>query len=164
MKKVLLFLLVLFLTACSDETYVTTLAEPTPDQELLPNDAGCSLSISKDVYTDPAPFFEITLKNESPISYEYGEYYRIDVYKEDKWYIMTHSDAVFLENPRFTNLGLLLPPGREVHQTFFVKLLGVTLVPGEYRLVKIFQTPKEPFYVVTLAVPFTVEDTVLIGI
>ena len=157
MKYTLLLTLLLFLTACSKEDGVPTLVDPTPDQQLSDTLAGLTFSILQDHYADAAPEFKTTLKNQSEISFEYGEYYHIEVWKENQWYIMTHSDSVFLENPKFTNQGKLLPAGDTVEQTFKTEILGVRLVPGEYRLVKIFQKPQAPYYEVTLAIPFTIE-------
>lgn len=157
MKKYIVLVFFLLLTACSEQIQVPTLAEPTPDQKLNMTEAGLSLSISKQDYVENSPTFNTTLNNKSEISYEYGEYYHIEIFKDNNWYIVTHSDAVFLDDPNFTNLGHLISPEEEVNQTFSVTKLNLTLVPGEYRLVKIFMKPQEPFYTVTLAVPFTVE-------
>ncbi|ARD48671.1 immunoglobulin-like domain-containing protein [Sporosarcina sp. P33] len=157
MKKFILFTLVFLLTACSNSLSVRTLDIPSPDQELHQSEAGLSLSISKDIYTDPTPVFDAELKNESGKDFGYGAYYRMEMLEEDGWHIMTHSDAVFLENPDFKNFGLILKSGAVTQQTFSVDMLGVKLIRGQYRLVKTFLAPAEPFYEVTLAVPFTVE-------
>ncbi|PID02856.1 hypothetical protein CSV67_07585 [Sporosarcina sp. P2] len=53
-------------------------------------------------------------------------------------------------------MGKLLAPGEEIQHSFSVETIGVTLVPGQYRLVKIFLKPVAPYFTVTLAVPFIV--------
>lgn len=144
------------LSACNKGNDIQTLSAPTPEQELNENKHGLTLSISEQQYEEGMPLFHTTLRNDSPVSYEYGEYYHIEILKNDKWYTLAHSDAVFYENPHFTNLGRLLAPGKDIQQSFSVETIGVTLVPGQYRLVKIFLKPVAPYYIVTLAVPFSV--------
>lgn len=47
-------------------------------------------------------------------------------------------DTVFFQSLKFKVFGNTLQVGDELHQTFLVNALGVTLIPGEYRLVKSF--------------------------
>ncbi|MBT2583192.1 immunoglobulin-like domain-containing protein [Planococcus sp. ISL-109] len=157
MKKIVMFLSVLFLAACSNEASVTTLTDPSPDQELRSSEAGLSMSLAEDAYEKSPSLIEVTIKNESQQNYGFGEYYHIEVNKNGKWYILTHSDAVFLNNQQFNDSGQLLLAGSEVQQTFFIDQLGITLVPGEYRLVKTFLSQNEPFFEIAIASPFTVE-------
>ncbi|ARF18521.1 immunoglobulin-like domain-containing protein [Sporosarcina ureae] len=152
---ILLFALTL-LTSCGKGNTIQTLTAPSPQQELKSHERGLTFLISEHQYEEGMPLFHTILKNDSQTSYEYGEYYQIEVFKNDEWYTLTHSDSVFYENPRFTNLGYLLAPGKDIQQSFSVETLGVTLVPGQYRLVKIFLKPVAPHYTVILAVPFTV--------
>lgn len=157
MKKISMFLFVLVLAACSNEASVTTLTDPSPDQELHSSEAGLSLSLIEDIYDKSPSLIETTIKNESQQNYGFGEYYHIEVNKNGKWYIVTHSDAVFLKNQQFNDSGQLLAAGSEVQLTFFLNQLGVTLVPGEYRLVKTFLSQNEPFFEIAVASPFTVK-------
>ncbi len=77
--------------------------------------------------------------------------------KDNQWYIITYSDAVFLKNLAFKDFGSVLIAGGEVHQEFSVDALGVILIPGNYRLVKKFLTKEEPIHEQSAAVPFTME-------
>ncbi len=137
-----------------------TLSAPSPEQELGASRSGLTLSISEQQHEEGMPIFHTTLRNDSQISYEFGEYFHIEILKNNEWYTLSHSDFVFYENPKFTNLGRLIAPGKEIHQSFTVETIGVTLIPGEYRLVKMFLKPVAPYYVVTLAVPFKVISAV----
>lgn len=157
MKKIIMFLFVLVLAACSNEASVMTLTDPSPDQELHSSEAGLSLSLAEDTYDKSPSLIETTIKNESQQNYGFGEYYHIEVNKNGKWYIVTHSDAVFLRNKQFNDSGQLLLAGSEMQLTFFLDQLGVILVPGEYRLVKTFLSQNEPFFEIAVASPFTVE-------
>ena len=103
------------------------------------------MSLAEDTYDKPPSLIKATIKNESQQNYEFGEFYHIEVNKNGEWYIVTHSAALFLENQQFTDFGQLLVAGSEVQQPFFIDQLGVTLVPGEYRLVKPFLSQNEPF-------------------
>ena len=152
--------LLLILSACSKGNDMQTLSAPSPEQELGASRSGLTLSISVQQYKEGMPIFHTTLRNDSQISYEYGEYYHIEILKNNEWYTLAHSDFVFYENPQFTNLGRLIAPAKVIHQLFSVEIIGVTLMPGEYRLVKMFLKPVAPYYVVTLAVPFTVISAV----
>lgn len=159
MKKIgyiTILFIVSLLTACGDEAYVQTLSDPTPDQEMEASQHGLTLSLSTNEYEEGSPLFDTIIQNNSPINYEFGGYFHIEVLKDDQWYLVTHSDAVFYDNSNFTNLGHLLESGKEMHQTYSVKTLGIILLPGQYRFVKILLKPIAPFRVVRLAVPFTV--------
>ncbi|WP_376781603.1 immunoglobulin-like domain-containing protein [Sporosarcina ureae] len=68
----------------------------------------------------------------------------MEAFKDDEWYTLMHSDSMFYKNPHFTNLGYLLAPRKNIQQSFSIETLGVILVPGEYRLVKIFLIPGDP--------------------
>ncbi|HSP22974.1 MAG TPA: immunoglobulin-like domain-containing protein [Planococcus sp. (in: firmicutes)] len=157
MKKIIMLLSVLVLAACSNETSVTTLTDPSPDQELHSSEAGLSMSLAEDTYDKFPSLIEATITNESQQNYGFGEFYHIEVNKNNKWYIVTHSDAVFLNNQRFNDSGQLLAAGSEKQLTFFIDQIGVALIPGEYRVVKTFLSPKEPFFEIAIASPFSVE-------
>ena len=86
-----------------------------------------------------------------------GEFYHIEVNKDGQWFNITYSDAVFLKNPSFKDYGNVLSAGSKARQTFSVDVLGVTLIPGEYRLVKTFLSLGKPLYELSVAVPFTVK-------
>jgi hypothetical protein len=68
-----------------------------------------------------------------------------------------HTDAVFLKNPQLIDLGKQLSAGDTIKQNFSIELLGITLTPGDYRLVKTFLSMDEPFSEISLATKFTVE-------
>ena len=157
MNKILLFMLILLLSACGAEETVRTLEYPSPDQELFPDGARLSLSLAKDVFSGSPSLIEITIKNDSQQDYEYGDYYYIEVNKNGKWYTMTHSDAVFLNNPQLNDFGHMLAAGSQVEQVFSIEMLDVTLILGKYRLVKTLLSQDEPFHEVSLAFPFTVK-------
>ncbi|WP_369823678.1 immunoglobulin-like domain-containing protein [Sporosarcina sp. P19] len=80
----------------------------------------------------------------------------MEAFKNDEWYTLTHSDTVIYENPHFTNVGYFSVLGKNIQQSFSIETLVIILVPGKYRLVKIFLTPVAPYYRVILTVPFTV--------
>lgn len=159
MKKIgyITILFVVSLLAACNDPYVQTLSDPTPDQEMKASQHGLTLSLSTVEYIEGSPLFRTTIQNNTPTTYEYGGYFHIEVLKDDQWYLVTHSDAVFYDNPDFTNLGYLLQPGEETQRTYSMKTLGVTLLPGHYRFVKIVLKPIAPVQVVRLAVPFTVK-------
>ncbi len=161
MKKIgysTILFVVLLLTGCSGDSYVQTLSDPTPDQEMKASQHGLTLSLSTSEYEEGSPLFDTIIQNNSPINYEYGGYFHIEVLKDNRWYLVTHSDAVFYDNPNFTNLGSLLESETAIRQSYSVKTLGITLLPGQYRFVKILLKPIAPFRVVRLAVPFTVKS------
>lgn len=157
MKYLLLVISVLLLTACSQNTLPKTLEDPSPDQQIPDSYAGMTMSLVNDSYSGSPSDIEVHLENGSLQSYEYGDYYYIEVKKADGWFILTHSDAVFIENPQLTDFGHVLIPGSQIEQTFSIEVLGVTLPPGEYRLVKTFLSEEQPFHEISLSSPFTVK-------
>ncbi|PIC87691.1 hypothetical protein CSV72_00645 [Sporosarcina sp. P20a] len=85
------------LTACSKENEIQTLTAPSPAQKLVTNEQGLTFSILEDQYEEGMPLFHTIVKNDSQSIYEYGEYYQIEVLKNDKWYTLTHSNSVFMK-------------------------------------------------------------------
>lgn len=119
---------------------------------------GLSFKLIEDIFNGSPAVIETVVRNDSPYDYNLGDFYHIEVRKDDDlWYIITYSDAVFYKNPRFKDFGRALRAGDEAHQLFSVESLGVTLLPGEYRLVKTFLSQGERFHEISVAVPFQVE-------
>jgi len=157
MNKILIILLLPFLISCGNEAAVATLLDPVPDQEMQASDRGLSISLTEDTFTESPTIIETVVRNESLQNYNFGEFYHIEVSKDGLWYIITYSDAVFLKNPRFKDFGSTLQAGDNAHQSFSVEALGVTLLPGEYRLVKTFLSQGESFHEISVAAPFWVK-------
>lgn len=157
MKKLICMLIVGLLAGCASEEKVMTLQAPSPDQEIPASREGLELSLSQTVYTGSPSVIETSITNTSQQDYEYGDYYYIEVNKEGEWYTLIHSDAVFLNNPQLKDFGHVLRAGHEMQETFSIDMLGVTLHPGDYRLVKTFLSQGTPYQEVSLAFPFTVE-------
>ena len=157
MKQILLILMLPFLFSCRNETTVSTLPDPVPDQEMPTSEKGLSLVLTEDTFTGSPTIIKTIVRNDSLHDYNFGEFYHIEVSKENLWHIITYSDAVFFKNPRFKDIGSTLQAGDKAHQTFSVEALGVTLFPGEYRLVKTFLSQGESFHEISVAVPFWVK-------
>lgn len=149
--------LILPLSACGKEPAVSTLPDPVPDQEMFSSEEGLSLVLDEDSFVGSPSIIKTLVRNNSSSDYQLGEFYHIEVNKDGQWYIITYSDAVFLKNPSFKDYGNVLSAGSEARQNFSVDALGVTLIPGEYRLVKTFISIGEPMHELSVAVPFTVE-------
>ncbi|AQQ54036.1 immunoglobulin-like domain-containing protein [Planococcus lenghuensis] len=156
MKRILALSLV-FLAACGNEETVPTFADPVPEQVMPMEREGISIALAEDSFTDPPVEITTTMMNESGQAMEFGEYFSIEVNKDGQWFAMDHSDAVFYKDADFKDYGKELPAGAEIQQTFSIKKLGETLLPGEYRLVKTFSASEAPFYETSVAVPFTVK-------
>ena len=156
MKHILLILLLPILLSCGNEATVATLPDPVPDQEMQASEKDLSLMLTDDTFNGSPTTIETIVRNDSPYDYNFGEFYHIEVTKNNLWYIITYSDAVFFKNPRFKDFGNTLQAGDEAHQTFSVEALGVTLLPGEYRLVKTFLSQGESFHEISIAAPFLV--------
>ena len=157
MKKLIFIFILGLLGGCIPEEEVKTLQAPSPDQEIPLSREGLELSLSQRVYTESPTVIDTSITNNSQQDYEYGDYYYIEVNKNGDWYTLVHSDAVFLNNPQLKDFGHTLPAGREIQQAFSIDMLGVTLYPGDYRLVKTFLSQGMPYHEVSLAFPFTVE-------
>lgn len=157
MKYLLLFLSVLILAACNLEELPKTLEDPSPIQQIPVSSDGLTLELADDSFSLSPSVIETSMKNDSFQSFEYGDYFYIEVKREEGWFILTYSDAVFLNNPHFTDFGRLLIPESRVQQSFSIDLLGITLPNGEYRLVKTFLSLDQPFHEVSLASPFTIK-------
>lgn len=158
MKKFSVVFMLLFLASCSNANGMSTLEHPSPDQDLLQQDAGLSLWLAKDSYKESPNQIEIILKNESQNDVIYGEYYYLEMKKQGKWYALKHSDAVFLDNPKMKDFGKQLKIGEQTEQQFSIGLLGVELGHGEYRLVKTFMLAEDPGIEISLAAHFKVES------
>lgn len=157
MKKNLLIFMLPFLISCGNEAAVATLPDPVPDQEMQASEKGLSMLLTDDTFTESQFIIEILVRNDSLEDYNFGDFYHIEVSKDNLWYIITYSDAVFYKNPHFKDFGRTLHAGEEAHQTFSVESLGVTLLPGEYRLVKTFLSQGESFHEISVAAPFSVK-------
>jgi len=157
MKRLLILSLILFLGACGHASALTMLPDPVPDQEMRPSEEGLSLVLAKDYFIESPTLIHTVVRNDSEEAYQLGEFYHIEILHDGKWYILTYSDAVFLKNPQFRDFGNVLAAGSEARQSFSVEDLGITLVPGSYRLVKTFLSQGEPFHEVSVAAPFQVE-------
>jgi len=150
-------MLLLFLAACGKEATVSTLPDPSPDQEMKSTEKGISLILDEVFFAESPAIINTLLKNDSERNYLYGEFYHIEISVDGFWYIITYSDTVFFNNPRFKDTGSLLLAGNETRQQFSVDDLGVKLLPGEYRLVKTLLAQGKPFHEISIAVPFFVE-------
>ena len=149
--------LILVLTACGNESTISTLSYPVPDQEMHGSEEGLSLTLEEDIYLGSPFVIKTVVQNATSSDYQLGEFFHIEVNKDGQYFIITYSDAVFLKNPSFKDYGNVLSANSKAHQTFSVDALGVTLIPGEYRLVKTFLSLGKPLYELSVAVPFTVE-------
>ena len=156
MKRILIIVLFLILTACAADETVPTLPDPVPDQEINSTENGLTLTLGDNLFSESPSHIKTTLQNNSLRDYGYGDFYHIEVRVDGLWYMITYSDVVFLKNKRFTDSGSLLLSGKHAQQHFSVEALGVTLLPGEYRLVKSFLAQGEPFHEVSVAAPFSV--------
>ena len=157
MKVIQLISIMLILSTCGNETIVSTLPDPVPDQEIHSSEEGLSLTLIEDTFTGSPKIINTQVQNDSPDNFSFGVFYHIEVKKDEQWFIITYSDAIFIKNPRFKDYGSTLQAGEEAYQTFSVEELGVTLFPGNYRLVKTFLSQGESFYEITVAVPFIVK-------
>lgn len=157
MKKFVVVLFAMLLMACSKEPAVTTLPDPVPDQILPSDKEGLTLELKQMLFTSSPDVIPTVVRNDSGNDYRIGEFYHIEILKDDKWYIITYSDAIFLRNPNFKDFGGLLVDGMEAKQQFSVEALGVELPPGDYRLVKTFLSIGERYHEVSVAAPFTVQ-------
>ena len=103
MKKLLsiAFVLMLFLSACGKEPAVSTLPDPVPDQEMFSSEKGLSLVLDEHSFIGSPPIIKTLVRNDSSSDYQLGDFYHIEVSKDNQWYIITYSDAVFLKNPAF---------------------------------------------------------------
>ncbi|PKH08625.1 immunoglobulin-like domain-containing protein [Planomicrobium sp. MB-3u-38] len=156
MKYLLFVISVLLLAACSQNALPKTLKDPSPIQQIPASSAGLTLELEDDSFSRSPSAIEASMKNDSLKHYDYGDYFYIEVKKEDGWYILTHSDAVFIENPHLTDFGHVLLSGSRIKQSFSFDLLKVTLPAGEYRLIKTFLSKEQPFHEISLSAPFTV--------
>lgn len=150
-------LIALPLVACGKAKIVSIIPDPTPDQVRPSSESGLSLIIEEDTFTGSPTHINTKLKNDSELTYGYGDFYHIEHLVNDHWHMITYSDLVFTSNPKFRDSGRLLKPGEEAHQSFSVEMLKVELFPGEYRLVKTFLVKSEPFHEVSVAAQFTVQ-------
>src|SRR5690554_4239115 len=106
MKKILcLVFLLILLTACGGEPLMNTLAEPSPDQVLASSEAGLSLDLKETHYMESPSMIGTTIKNDSVQDFGFGEYFHIEMKQASGWYILTHSDAVFINNPHLNDFG-----------------------------------------------------------
>ncbi|MCM3638643.1 hypothetical protein M3152_13135 [Sporosarcina luteola] len=158
MKKLFILLLaLLLLVACTQEPTVAILPDPAPDQEISYSEEGLSLELVESIFEESPAAIHTIVRNDSGQPYRLGEFYHIEMKVDGKWHVITYSDAVFLNNPSFRDFGNILKDGEEGRQLFSVEALGITLIPGDYRLVKTFLSITEPYHEVSVAATFSVE-------
>ena len=145
------------LVGCSEEPSMMALSDPSPDQELASSKGGLSLLLEECSYTESPSVIRTTIKNDSMQDFGFGEYFYIELKRKSGWHILTHSDAVFINNPHLNDFGRVLPAGTETNMGFSIEELGIELAPGEYRIVKTFLSQEEPFFEISIASPFRVE-------
>ncbi len=158
MKLKHLVILLLLLTACTNNVTLNTLPDPVPDQRMYESANDLSLTLIQNDYKTSPRTIETVIRNDSQVEYEYGDFFHIEVLQKEEWYMITYSDVVFLKGKSFRDFGKIITPGSEIEQTFSVEALDVVLPLGEYRLVKTFLSRGEPFHEVSLAVPFSIEE------
>ncbi len=157
LKMIALLILAFVLASCNTASPMSSLSEPSPEQQLLSNKEGLSLVLEKDNYVESPLVIATTITNDSMQDYGFGDYFYIELNKEGKWYILTHSDAVFINNPQLNDFGHVLAAGEKIEMRFSIEDLGIELAPGEYRLVKTFLAQQQPFYEISIAAPFSVD-------
>lgn len=161
MKRLIVFVSLVFITlllvSCGTAKTVPIIPDPAPDQVRPSSDSGLSLTIEEDIFNGSPTHIHTVLKNDSERTYGYGDFYHIEHLVNNHWHMITYSDLVFTSNSKFKDSGRLIKPGEETTQSFSVEQLGVTLLPGEYRLVKTFLVQGEPFHEVSVAAAFSVE-------
>lgn len=157
MKSILIMICVLLLIACQNSSAVITLEDASTDQLVSATHAGLTLELHQQTYQESPSILETTLINNSSQDFEYGDYFYLEVEKEGAWFLLVHSDAVFIENPKLIDFGRVLPAGSHVQQDFSIDMLGLKLPPGQYRVVKTFLSKSLPFQEISLAVPFKVD-------
>lgn len=145
------------LSACGARSNLTTLPDPVPDQHKSPSAEGVSLDLPKTTFYESPVEIITTIRNHSDDEFTIGDFYHIEVTKDNAWYIITYSDKIFFENRRFKDYGRTLYANSEMKQTFSVEALGLTLPPGDYRLVKSFSPKTGTYYKISLAVPFSIK-------
>ncbi|WP_298827822.1 immunoglobulin-like domain-containing protein [uncultured Planococcus sp.] len=157
MGKIILFLMIaVFLVACGNDSTVATIQNPSPDQELASSKAGLSLLLEEHSYEGSPSIIATTIKNDSMQDYGFGQYFHIELKRKSGWHILTHSDAVFINNPQLNDFGRVLAAGDETDMDFSVKELGIVLAPGEYRIVKTFLSQEAPIFEISIASSFVV--------
>ncbi|WP_223632588.1 immunoglobulin-like domain-containing protein [Planococcus sp. 4-30] len=157
MGKIILFLMIaVFLVACGNDSTVATIENPSPDQELASSKAGLSLLLEEHSYEGSPSIIATTIKNDSMQDYGFGQYFHIELKRKSGWHILTHSDAVFINNPQLNDFGRVLAAGDETDMDFSVKELGIVLAPGEYRIVKTFLSQEVPIFEISIASSFVV--------
>ena len=132
------------------------LKEPSPDQELASSKAGVSLFLEKDNYEESPSVIATTIKNDSSQDFGFGEYFHIELKQKSGWHILTHSDAVFINNPNLNDFGHVLAAGEKIDMIFSIEELGIELASGEYRIVKTFLSQEDPFFEISVAFSFNV--------
>lgn len=158
MRKITLFLMIaVFLVACGQDSSVATIENPSPDQEMASSKAGLSLLLEEHSYMGSPSVIATTIKNDSIQDFGFGEYFHIELKRESGWHIVTHSDAVFINNPQLNDFGHVLAAGNETDMQFSVKELGIELAPGEYRIVKTFLSQEAPIFEISIASSFVVK-------
>lgn len=158
MKRwIVLVSLLLLLASCGNKDTLTTLADPVPDQTIPSHNKGISLELLQDVFDESPTHIKTKVANTTTNSFEIGPFYHIEVWKDDHWYILTYSDAVFLRDPHFRDGGSELTAHQEIQQTFSVEDLGIRLPAGTYRLVKTV-LQRNPYHEVTVSATFIVQE------
>lgn len=157
MKYMLSVFLLLLLSACTTPPTLNTLPDPDPDQNRVSSTEGVSLSLPQTIFHESPRQIETILSNTSNQDYTVGDFYHIESKQDNAWYIVTYSDKIFFENRRFKDYGRTLYAGDKMTQTFSVEALGITLPPGQYRLVKGFSPKTGTYYKTSVAVEFSVQ-------
>ncbi len=158
MKHFLSMLIILLtLTACASNNTISTLQDPSPDQFMSVTENGIALSLGQTIFHGSPSVIATTVKNNSDVDYNIGDFYHLEIKKDNLWYIITYSDKIFYENQRFKDFGQTLFSGDEIQQVFSVEQLDILLPPGEYRLVKSLSSQDEHYYEVMVAAEFIVE-------
>lgn len=157
MKRIVFMVFALLLVACTKEPTVPILPDPAPGQVMPSSEVGLSLELVEDTFEKSPVTIRTIIRNDSGQTYRLGEFYHIEMKIDGQWHVVTYSDAVFLKNPSFRDFGNTLKDGETGEQTFSVETLGITLIQGDYRLVKTFLSSGEPYHEVSVAAPFFVE-------
>ena len=78
-------ILLSLLTACGNESTISTLSDPVPDQEMHASEEGLSLTLDDDAFLGSPSVIKTVVQNTSSSDYQLGEFYHIEVNKDGQW-------------------------------------------------------------------------------
>lgn len=115
-------------------------AKSKNQEDISSSAEGITVQLEKEQYTTKDTETQLTLHNDSEITFLYGQEYLLEKNVNGTWY-----EIPLKEEMAFTSEGYNLAPGQRVSETISLDIFSEELSPGRYRIIKVFSDNEKEY-------------------